>query len=95
MWGHEMAKKIILTFCIVFQFALCVDFFTAKRVDTYHEGQLVLRRYESGLGILEKNSDWGMNFDFVIFSVVNVVTGCVLLKSWGTPKDKKTEDDDG
>jgi NADH:ubiquinone oxidoreductase subunit 3 (subunit A) len=91
MWGHQMAKKIILTICAVFQFALCVDFFTAKRVDTYHEGQLVLRRYESGLGILEKNSDWGMNFDFVIFSVANVVFGFVLVWIWKKFDGKKAQ----
>ena len=80
-----MAKKIILTFCIVFQFALCVDFFTAKRVDTYHEGQLVLRRYESGLGILEKNSN----------SVANVVVfGFVLVGIWKTFDGKKAQGGD-
>ena len=94
MWGHEMAKKIILTFCIVFQFALCVDFFTAKRVDTYHEGQLVLRRYESGLGILEKNSNSGMTMDFVIFSVANVVFGFVLVWIWKKFDGKKAQGGD-
>ncbi len=89
MWGHEMAKKIMLTFCTVFQFALCFDFFTTKRV----EGSNFRILHEGGLGILE-GSNTRILMDFVIFSVANVVFGFVLVWIWKKFDGKKAQGGD-
>jgi hypothetical protein len=85
MWGHEMAKKIILTICAVFEFVLCVDWFTPK-ISVYP-------RSEGFIGILGNASESDLTENFWYFSVANVVFGFVVVWIWTKSDGEKAQGD--
>ena len=79
-----MAKKIILTICAVFEFVLCLDWFTPSRDD---------RDYEGFIGILGNNSKNDLTENFWYFSVANVVFGFVVVWIWTKSDGEKAQGD--